>query len=220
MTGLCAIGVATASPWLGNSYRHEPPGRYRSIRTQKGNAAMMPQIDCLLPALAFVTAPPAHAATVPGAEPQIEAAVWPHITTEPSGSVTVDGPQAIAWPDLKTLTTWRGVRDTDRGGHTISLHDRVVGYDKGRTRHLVGHPRCLETAVFKLPDPRCRTGSAGRDAYPRRDGRAAAQAPAAGYRAAEPEFATDAQHGGAFGKGGGRMFGGGGDSAKVHGVQP
>jgi hypothetical protein len=82
---------------------------------------MMPRIACLLLALAFVTAPRAHAATAPGAEPQIEAAVWPHTITEAGGSATVYEPQAISWPDLKTLTARAAVSVTPTGAATPFL---------------------------------------------------------------------------------------------------
>ena len=76
---------------------------------------MMPRIACLLLVLAFVIAPPARAATGPGGESQIETAVWPHTITESDGSATVYEPQAISWPDLKTLTARAAVSVTPAG---------------------------------------------------------------------------------------------------------
>ncbi len=71
--------------------------------------ARRPLLAAPLAALACAAIGPALAA---------EDATWPHTITEQGGSATIYEPQAISWPDLKTLTARTAVAITPAGSKT------------------------------------------------------------------------------------------------------
>ncbi|HEY5301988.1 MAG TPA: hypothetical protein VIJ55_15030 [Acetobacteraceae bacterium] len=75
---------------------------------------------CLLFALAFAGAGTA-AAQVAHATVQTEEATWPHTITQADGTATIYEPQAISWPDLRTLTARAAVSITPSEAKTPIL---------------------------------------------------------------------------------------------------